>query len=117
NCDCIYASTPPRTLPRPVAAWSAPQWRCCPEPRDPAVAPAFARIRYVRLQQDARLRQQLGGTLAFADQRVEPIAFLRVEPDHVFLDGDLFPGHESPPSLPCCDRDSEIPVMINDGGD
>jgi len=64
-----------------------------------------------------RLRQQLGGTLAFADQRVEPIAFLHVEPDHVFLDGDLFPGHESPPSLPCCDRDSEIPVMINDGGD
>ena len=30
---------------------------------------------------------------------------------------DLFPGHESPPSLPCCDRDSEIPVMFNDGGD
>ncbi len=53
----------------------------------------------------------------FANQLVEPIAFLRVEPDHVFLDGNLFPGHESPPSLPCCDRDSEIPVMINDGGD
>jgi hypothetical protein len=84
---------------------------------DPAVAPAFARIRYVRLQQDARLRQQLGGTLAFANQLVESIAFLRVEPDHVFLDGNLFPGHESPPSLPCRDRDSEIPVMINDGGD
>src|SRR5438034_1238887 len=78
---------------------------------------AFARIRYVRLQQDARLRQQLGGTLAFANQLVESIAFLRVEPDHVFLDGNLFPGHESPPSLPCRDRDSEIPVMINDGGD
>ena len=84
---------------------------------DPAVAPAFARIRYVRLQEDPRLRQQLGGTLAFADQLVELIAFLRVEPDHVFLDGNLFPGHESPPSLSCCDRDSEIPVMINDGGD
>src|ERR1700726_3290730 len=84
---------------------------------DPAVAPAFARIGYVRLQEDARLRQQLGGTLAFANQLVESIAFLRVEPDHVFLDGNLFPGHESPPSLPCRDRDSEIPVMINDGGD
>jgi hypothetical protein len=60
---------------------------------------------------------QLGGTLAFANQLVESIAFLRVEPDHVFLDGNLFPGHESPPSLPCRDRDSEIPVMINDGGD
>ena len=84
---------------------------------DPAVAPAFTRIRYVRLQQDARLRQQLGGTLAFANQLVELIAFLRVEPDHVFLDGNLFPGHELPPSLPCRDRDLEIPVMINDGGD
>src|ERR1700751_4459460 len=63
------------------------------------------------------LPQQVGGTLAFANQLVESISFLRVEPDHVFLDGNLFPGHESPPSLPCRDRDSEIPVMINDGGD
>jgi hypothetical protein len=62
-------------------------------------------------------RQQLGGTLAFANQLVESIVFLRVEPDHVFLDGNLFPGHESPPSLPCRDRDSEILVMINDGSD
>jgi hypothetical protein len=29
------------------------------------VAPAFAELRYVRLQQDTGLRQQLGGTLAF----------------------------------------------------
>ena len=35
---------------------------------DPAVAPAFARIRYVRLQEDARLRQQLGGTVAVANR-------------------------------------------------
>jgi hypothetical protein len=78
---------------------------------DPAVAPAFARIRYVRLQEDARLRQQLGGTLAFTDQLAESIAFLRVEPDHVFLDGNLFPAHESPPSLAYRDRDSEIPII------
>src|SRR3984893_3150241 len=57
------------------------------------------------------------GVLASQNQLVESIAFLRVEPDHVFLDGNLFPGHESPPSLSCRDRDSEIPVMINDGGD
>jgi hypothetical protein len=56
-----------------------------------------------------------GGPLAFANQLVESIVFLRVEPDHVFLDGNFFPGHESPPSLPCRDRDSEIPVMIDDG--
>ena len=55
--------------------------------------------------------------LPLQNQLVESIAFLRVEPDHVFLDGNLFPGHESPPSLPCRDRDSEIPVMINDRGD
>ena len=84
---------------------------------DRAVAPAFACIRHVRLQQDAGLRQQLGGTLAFVDQVVESIALLRVEPDHVFLDRNLFPGHESPPSLPCSDRDSEVPVIFNDGDD
>jgi hypothetical protein len=69
-------------------------------PGDRTVAPAFAGIRYVRLQQDAGLRQQLGGTLAFVDQVVEPIAFLRGEFDRVFLDRNRFPGHESPPSLP-----------------
>ena len=84
---------------------------------NPAVAPAFTALRYVCLQQDAGLRQQLGGTLAFADQLVESIAFLRAQPHYVLLDGNLFPGHESPPSLPCRDRDSEIPVMINDESD
>src|SRR5439155_2810466 len=86
-------------------------------PGDRAVAPAFARIRHVRLQEDARLRQQLRRALAGADQIVELIALLRTQPDHVYLDGDLFPGHESPPSLACGDRDSEIPVMINDEGE
>ena len=84
---------------------------------NPAVAPAFARIRHVRLQEDARLRQQLRGTLAFADQLLELGAFLRCQPHDVLLDGDLFPGHESPPSLACGDRDSEVAVIFNDGGD
>jgi hypothetical protein len=44
-------------------------------------------------------------------------ALLRAQAHHVFLDGNLFPGHESPPSLPCGDREPEIPVMINDGDD
>jgi hypothetical protein len=35
---------------------------------NPAVAPAFAKLRYVRPQQDAGLRQQLGGTLASRDR-------------------------------------------------
>src|SRR5437899_3568139 len=118
SSSCICGPTPPRTFldqlaPGPLDSGDAGVQRR----GDPALAPAFARIPYVRLQQAARPRQQLGGTLAFANQLVESIAFLRVEPDHVFLDGNLFPGHESPPSLPCRDRDSEIPVIINDGGD
>src|ERR1700687_1677840 len=84
---------------------------------NPAVAPAFAELRYVRLQQDAGLRQQLGGTLAFADQLVELGAFLRAQPYYVLLDGNLFPDHESPPSLPCGDRDSEVTVIFNDESD
>ena len=66
---------------------------------NPAVAPALARIRHVRLQENARLRQQLRGTLTFADQFIELGTFLRAQPHYVLLDGNLFPGHESPPSL------------------
>jgi hypothetical protein len=66
---------------------------------DPAVAPALARFRYVGLQQDAGLRQQLGGTLALADQIVELRALIRAQPYNVFLDGYLFRGHESPPAM------------------
>jgi hypothetical protein len=57
------------------------------------------------------------GTLTFADQFIELGAFLRAQPHDVLLDGDLFPGHESPPSLACGDRDSEIAVIFNDEGD
>src|SRR2546428_2047174 len=113
SSSCICGPTPPRTLPRT-------SWRLVRSTVAMLVSSAAA-IR-LSLQPSpasdmSRLRQQLGGTLAFANQLVESIAFLRVEPDHVFLDGNLFPGHESPPSLPCRARDSEIPVMINDGGD
>ena len=68
-------------------------------------------------QEDPRLRQQLGGTLAFADQLVELGAFLRAQPHYVLLDGNLFPHHESSPSLPCGDRDSEVTVIFNDESD
>jgi hypothetical protein len=43
--------------------------------------------------------------------------FLRGQPHYVLLDGDLFPGHESPPSLASGDIDSEVAVIFNDGGD
>jgi hypothetical protein len=32
----------------------------------------------------------------------------------IFLDGNLFRGHESPPSRAGRDSDSEIPVKFND---
>src|ERR1700726_103066 len=66
---------------------------------DPAVAPTLALLRHIGLQQDAGFRQQLGGTLAFADKIVELRAFIRTQTHNVFLDGNLFRGHESPPGL------------------
>ena len=61
--------------------------------RDPAVAPALARLRHVGLQQDAGLRQQWGGTLAFVDQVVELGAFIRAQPQTYFLTAISFaPG-------------------------
>ena len=81
---------------------------------DPAVAPALARLRHVGLQQDAGLRQQLGRTLALVDQVIELRAFVRAQPHNVFLDGNLFRGHESPPALASRHRDSENRVRFND---
>jgi hypothetical protein len=77
---------------------------------DLAVAPAFAALGDIRLQKDARLRQQLRRTLARADDVRELLALLRTQPHDVFLDGNLFPGHESPPSLLWSDRDSELTI-------
>jgi hypothetical protein len=51
------------------------------------------------------------------DQLVESGAFFHAQPHYVLLDGNLFPDHESPPSLPCGDRDSEVAVVFNDGSD
>src|ERR1700730_10885145 len=61
--------------------------------------------------------QQLRGTLALGDQLVELGVFFRAQPYYVLLDGNFFPDHESPPSLPCSDRDSEVAVIFNDGSD
>jgi hypothetical protein len=52
-----------------------------------------------------------------SNQLVELGAFLRAQPYYVLLDGNLFPDHESPPSLPCSDGGSEVAVIFNDGSD
>jgi hypothetical protein len=69
------------------------------------------------LQENARSRQQLRRALACANQRFEPLALLRCQPHNVFLYCNLFPGHESPPPLPCGDRDSEERHIFKDAGD
>jgi hypothetical protein len=55
------------------------------------------------------------GPLALADELIESGAFLRAQPDHVLLDGNLFAGHESSPSLDRDGTDSDNPGKGNDG--
>lgn len=83
---------------------------------DPAIAPAFPFLRHISLQKDARLRQQLRRALSRADQSHKLFPLVGTQPDNVFLDGNIFPGHESPPSLLRYDSDSQLAVEINDGG-
>jgi hypothetical protein len=66
---------------------------------DLAVAPTFARLGGVGLQQDTRLGEQPCRVFARMDQRVEPPALLIAEPHHIPLYGNLFRGHEASPSL------------------
>jgi hypothetical protein len=84
--------------------------------RCPVLLKYAAGLRNIRLQKDPRLRQQLRSTLAGPDQITQLTALLRAQPNHILLDGNLFPGHESPPALLQSDSDSEVPVMINDEG-
>jgi hypothetical protein len=81
---------------------------------DPAVAPPIASLRNVGFQKNAGSRQQMPGAIALADQRVELTTLLATQPDDVFLDGNLFPGHESPPSTLRDGIDSEIAINRND---
>jgi hypothetical protein len=48
------------------------------------------------------------------DQFVELFSLLVAELHDVFLYGDLFPGHESAPSMECGAIESEINRRIND---
>jgi hypothetical protein len=54
------------------------------------------------------------GTLAFVDQVIELSTLFQTQPHNVFLDDNLFRGHESPPSRAGRDSDSEIPTSFND---
>src|SRR5271166_2891448 len=67
--------------------------------RDGAVAPPFASVRYVSLQQNARSGQDLRRVLARANHGFEPTALLGAQLHHVLLDRNLLLRHESPPSL------------------
>jgi hypothetical protein len=82
--------------------------------RDLAVTPAFAGLRGVGLEQNARPHQLLGRVLAGVDQPVEPLAFLGTELHHILLYRDLPRHHEPPPSLTYRQIDPEIRHKIND---
>src|SRR5579859_6514103 len=56
---------------------------------DTAIAPAFAAVRDVGLEQDARLEDHGGRMFAFTDQRLQPRALFWVQPHHVLLQNDL----------------------------
>jgi hypothetical protein len=66
---------------------------------DLAVAPSFARLRGVGLQQNTSLGEQPRGMFARMDQRVEPPALVIAELHHIPLYGTLFRSHEISPSL------------------
>src|SRR5450756_27261 len=66
---------------------------------DLAVAPCFAGVRGVGFEQDACFQEHARGVFALSDRRVQLLPFLIAELHDVFLDRDLFPGHEATPLL------------------
>ena len=78
---------------------------------------SFACLRHIGLQEDARPRQQLRRALARANQRFKLLALPGAQLHHLFLDRNLFPGHESSPPLPNRDRDSEKHTTFKDASD
>src|SRR5208337_3898188 len=67
---------------------------------DPAVAPGFAGLRRIGLQQDTCLQHLPRGALTLLDQRAEPLALLVAELHDVLLRGRLLRGHDASPMLP-----------------
>ena len=61
---------------------------------DPAVAPPFASLRDIGLQQDARLQQPPRRAFSLADQRFKLLAFLAAQPHNVLLYRNLLPSHD-----------------------
>ena len=74
----------------PVACVPGRSWKGLD---DPAVAPAFAGLRDIGLQQNARLQQPLRRALSFADQRLQMLAFPRVQPHHILLYRNVLSRH------------------------
>ena len=83
---------------------------------DLTVTPSFASLGGIGLQQDACFYQLVCTVFALTDQHRELFALLVAELHDILLYGDLFRGHESPPSVWCGRIDSEIRHKINDVG-
>ena len=84
---------------------------------DLAVAPSFACLTSIGLQQDPRPGQLPRRVLATLDQRIQTLPFFRTELHDILLYGNLFRGHESAPSLRYGAIDSDILPDVNDVAD
>jgi hypothetical protein len=59
---------------------------------------------------------EINGTMSLP-LRINSSSWACSSAHYALLDTNLFPDHESPPSLPCGDRGSEVAVIFNDGSD
>jgi hypothetical protein len=81
---------------------------------DLAVAPSFAGLPDIGLQQAACPGQLSREVLVAADQGVQPLSLFLAELHHILLYGELFRDHESAPSLRYGAIDSNILPTVND---
>ena len=84
---------------------------------DLAVAPSFARLTCIGLQQDAGPGQLPRRVLATLDQGIKALSLFSTELHDILLYGNLFPGHELAPSLRYGAIDSDILPNVNDVAD
>jgi hypothetical protein len=79
---------------------------------DLAVAPSSPDFRNIGLQHNARLRRPLGGTLSFADRRLEPARSFRLNRTTYFSTATSF--RYAPSVAPIYDQsESPIPILSN----
>ena len=118
-CASLFVDDEERARAAALPARAAARWTpSCPGRRRSSRARGPSSSTPLRASVRGRVLPSLRSSYcSFADQLVELGVFFRAQPYYVLLDGNLFPDRESPPSLPCGDRDSEVAVIFNDGSE